>query len=422
MANNHWWQKAVFYELYVEKFTGNFRKLAERLDYFSALGVDCLQVLPHYPSPMKDGGYDVSDYRGVRRDLGTLADFKNFVAAVQERNIRVIIDLVLNHTSEKHPWFLEARRTKDNPKRDYYLWSESGTGFKEAVNAFPDIKKKNWIYNPGTKDYYYATFYPEQPDLNWNNPKVFSEITAIMDFWFSCGVSGFRLDAASHLVKKENSPSKSLPETHAILKRLRAYIKTKAPEAVLLAEVEDSLTEVKKYFGEGDECQLVYNFPLASKMIFAAMRGNASLIGGILNESKSIPTDAAWVAFLRNHDELSLLMLSAPERQELRAYADAQGRYGFREGRDLAMRLASIFRKEPQKIREAFRMLLALPAAAVIYYGEEIGMENKKLLFRPKDTRKYVRGDFDWREAERQMKDPDSLFSYVKKLVGERRG
>lgn len=195
MDTNHWWQSAVFYELYVDKFAGNFRDLAKRLEYFETLGVNALHILPHYPSPMVDDGYDVSDYRNIRPELGTLQDFETFVTKAKQRGIHVIIDLVLNHVSNEHPWFTAARRLKSDPWRDFFIWSETTERLKDSINAFSHLKPSNWIYNQATNDYYYATFYPEQPDLNWNNPDVFDEMAKIMDFWTDLGVDGFRLDA-----------------------------------------------------------------------------------------------------------------------------------------------------------------------------------------------------------------------------------
>lgn len=424
MDTNHWWQSAVFYELYVDKFVGDFKNLAKRLGYFETLGVNALHILPHYPSPMVDDGYDVSDYRDVRPELGTLDDFKTFVRAAKERGIHVIIDLVLNHVSLEHPWFIVARNSKNNSVRDFFLWSETGKELRDAPNAFPYFSKpSNWIYNFATNDYYYATFYPAQPDLNWNNPKVFEEMAVIIDFWTDLGVDGFRLDAAGYLIKKEGTRSRGIPETHAVLKKIRARLEKRAPRAMLLAEVSDSIDETKKYFGDraGNECHMVYHFPLAAKMFLAAFRNDRSLVEKMINESFDIPTDCQWAVFLRNHDQLSLATLTESEQNELVTYCDPDKKYIFRGETGISMRIMSIFKKNPEKIRLAFEMLFRLPAIPIIYYGEEIGMENDTTIGTPRDTRRYVRGKFDWELARAQQKNPDSLFNFVRKRIRERK-
>ncbi len=244
-----WWKDAKIYELYVDKFAVDFKGLSGKIGYFTRLGINTLHILPHYPSPMADDGYDISDYRDVRADLGTMEDFRAFIVAAHESGIRVITDFVLNHVSVEHPWFVEARSSKDNPKRGWFLWSDTGREYKDAWNAFPDIKDDNWIPNPATGDAYYATFYPDQPDLNWTNPEVEQTMIATMDFWADIGVDGFRLDAASVLIKKEGTRCRDLPETHAIIKRIRAHLDAKYPRGVImLAEAHN-----KEYFGDGDE-------------------------------------------------------------------------------------------------------------------------------------------------------------------------
>lgn len=420
---NLWWKNAVFYELYVDKFVGDFRKLTEHLDYFVKLGVDCLHILPHYPSPMIDDGYDVSDYRGVRPELGTLEDFRKFVRSAHTKNIRVMADFVLNHVSQEHPWFIEARSSKNNPRRDYFIWSESGVGLRDSINAFPHLKPSNWIYNPSTKDYYYATFYPEQPDLNWGNKTLFEEMMAALDFWIDIGVDGFRFDASSHLIKKEGTRSKGLPETHLLLRCIRSHIEKVNPGVALLAEVHDTIPEVKKYFGEGkgNECHLVYNFPLAERLFLAVIRSDRLMVPEMVSASFDIPADCQWAVFLRNHDELSLGTLTGDERNKIFEYCDPERRYAFRGEEGLSMRMASIFKREPEKVRDAFKMLISLQVVPIIYYGEEIGMQNDETIGLPKDTRRYVRGKFDWTSAYRQMEDPNSLFSFVAGLIHERK-
>jgi len=408
----------------VDKFADDFRGLAKRLDYLETLGITAIHILPHYPSPMVDDGYDVSDYRNVRPELGTLKDFEIFMREAKKREIHVILDLVLNHVSQEHPWFKAARNSKTDPMRDFFLWSETGKELRDTPNMFPHLKlqnSQNWIYNPATRDYYFTTFYAEQPDLNWNNSKVFTEMTSIMDFWINLGVDGFRIDAAGHLIKKEDTGSKGIPETHVILKQIRAHLETCAPHAMLLAEAHDQIELVKQYFGgeNCDECHVVYHFPLAEQLILAALRDDNSSVNNMVRASFDIPVNGRWAAFLRNHDELSLATLSDAERNELFAYCDPEHKYAFPTGSNISMRMANIFKKNPEKIRPAFDMLLRLPAVPIIYYGEEIGMENDTTIGTPRDTRRYVRGKFDWQLAKIQQSDPDSLFNFIGKLTRE---
>lgn len=412
-----WWKQAAFYELYVDKFAGNFKGLTARLDYFSRLGIDCLHILPHYPSPMIDDGYDIADYRGVRPELGTLEDFKTFIREAHARGLRVMTDLVINHVSSKHPWFIEARSSQDNPKRDYFLWSKTGKDLHDSLNIFPHLKASNWSYNPTSNDYYFATFYAQQPDLNWDNPQVVKEMLAIIDFWIDMGVDAFRIDAASHLVKREGTNGKGLPETHAILRTVRAHIEARSPQIALLAEVFDTPERTCEYFGNDDECQLVYHFPLAERMILAAFHNNPQEAAELFASTPAIPEHCQWAIFLRSHDEL---LLTHGEHQEFIAACDPEHKYVFKED-GLCMRLGSIFKHDPARIRLAFDMLLSFPAAPIIYYGEEIGMENDDSIGLPLDRRRYVRGAFDWEKAQAQMNDPNSLFSFIARLLAKRK-
>lgn len=415
-----WWKEAKIYELYIDKFAGNLRGLTARLDYFTALGVDCLHLLPHYPSPMVDDGYDVMDYRGVRSELGTLDDFTDCLRSAHERGIRVIVDLVLNHVSSLHPWFVEARSSRDNPKRDFFLWDEQDDHLKDSVNAFPDFKSSNWIWNEETQDYYFATFYPKQPDLNWDNPKVMEEMLAIMDFWIARGVDGFRLDAASHLVKRDGTTSKGLPETHQVLKQIRKHLEQKHPDVILLAEVHQPIPLAKTYFGEGDECHMVYHFSLAEQFWLALKRRDTSLIEKALGESSGIPANCQWATFLRSHDEISLSTLAPKERTELNQFFDPERRYPFKNGEYSSVRVGTIMGGNEGRIVEAFRLLYKTTGAPIMYYGDEIGMENLPLDPKVIDTRKYVRGNFDWKEAERQLSDPASLWSKTASIIKNR--
>lgn len=422
MAERYWWKEVKMYELYVDKFAGDFATLTERLDYFNAIGINCLHILPHYPSPMVDQGYDISDYRTVRQELGTLDDFKRFIDAAHARDIRVIGDMVLNHVSQEHPWFKEARASKTNPKRDYFLWSDTGAEYAQARNMLPDLKKSNWIPNPATGDHYFATFYPEQPDLNWQHPAVVEELYAVMDFWADLGIDGFRLDAAPFLVKQDGTSCMGLPETHAVIKGIRKHLDERYPRGVvLLGEVGlgsgDIVQDIKSYFGEGDECHLMYHFPLMAELWLALQSGDRSGVERMVARSSDIPERCQWATFLRNHDEIELRFISSQEtRGTLLSFLDLEGDYLFNKGQSTAKRNASIL-GDSARIMEAFSMLYSLPGAPVMYYGDEIGMKNLPLQKGITDMRHYVRGQFDWEEAARQLADPASLLSRVAALI-----
>jgi len=416
---DHWWESAVFYELYVDKFAGDFRGLQKKLDYFKRLGVTALHLLPFYPSPMVDDGYDVSDYRGIRKELGDLKDFELFAKAAAKSGLRIMADLVVNHVSTEHPWFQEAIKPKKSKYRDYFLWSDTGKELSAAPNAFPHLKPSNWIFNAASGAYYFSTFYPEQADLNWDNAEILEEILKIMDFWVKRGVSGFRLDAASHLIKRENSSSKGLPETHAVLKKLRAHVDKNYPATALLAETHDSVSEIRKYFGNGDECQLVYNFPLAEAFFLKLALDDGEALQSV-QRAAEIPKHCRWANFLRNHDELSLNTLTEAERRRLLESVDAAGARDFKNKMGLSMRLAGILGGDREKIINAFNLLAAAPGLPIIYYGDELGMRSLPADEQFRDTRRYVRGFFDWQEAERQMRDPDSLFHAVRLAISNR--
>ncbi len=418
MEKRYWWKEAKIYELYVDKFATDFKGLASRMDYLKQLGVNTLHILPHYPSPMADDGYDIKDYRGVRPELGTLEDMKETIGAARERGIHIILDMVLNHVSVEHPWFIEARSSKSNPKRNFFLWSDTGAEYKDALNAFPDIKPKNWIANPETEDFYFATFYPEQPDLNWDNPEVVEAMIANMDFWADLGVDGFRLDAACFLIKRDGTSCKGLPETHAMIKRIRKHLDDKYPRGViLLGEAAQSVEETMVYFGDGDECHMMYHFPLMAEMWRALQGGDDSAVREMITTSFAIPENCQWGVFLRNHDEIELRFLPSQEvRSSLLAFMDPKREYMFNKGQATSKRIASIFDND-ESIINAFKLLYSTPGAPIMYYGDEIGQKNLPLRAGVTDTRKYVRGDFDWKEAGRQMGDSDSLLSRTAKII-----
>ncbi len=365
---------------------------------------------------MIDDEYDIVDYRGVRSELGTFEECTHFIKEAHRRGIRVIIDFVLNHTSDQYPWFIEAQNSRNNPKRDFYLWSASATELDGAINAFPDIKSQNWIPNPATGDFYFATFYPEQPDLNWDNRLVFEEMFANMEFWAAHGVDGFRLDAASHLIKREGTTSESLPETHLLLKRIRQRLETTYPDVILLAEVAEDIASSKEYFGSGDECHMVYNFPLMEQLWLTLKDGTHTSLDAMIARSFDIPDNCQWATFLNNHDQISLGTLSPDERHRLIDFLDPKHEYLFNKGEATSMRIASIFHNDTKRIIEAIDLLYHTPGAPVMYYGDEIGMQNLPI-DRWIDSRRYVRGTFDWDVAEAQSKDPTSLLNQTSQII-----
>lgn len=415
--NNLWWNRAVIYELYADKFAGNFKSLSAKLDYFKKLGVNSLLILPHYPSPMIDGGYDISDFKKIRRGLGSLKDFQSFVKKAHCFGLKIITDLILNHTSSKHSWFQEARSSKDNPKRDFYLWSKTGKEFALANNPFTNIKPSNWIYNHPTKDYYYATFYPQQPDLNWDNPEVFKEMKKIIDFWLDIGVDGFRLDAVTRLFKREGTDCINSPEVHPLLKKIRAHIDKKYSKRVLLAETDLKPPEAKRYFGHGDECHLVFHFFLAMKIWLSIKRNEPKITNKVIEETLDIPENCQWATFLGNHDAMALYLLNEDEKTELANWLDPQCEFSSKLGSKLSMRLAEIFKGNKEKILASLKLLFSLPGVPVIYYGDEVGMRNAKLKKKPQDPRFYVRGKFNWKRAKEQIKHPGSIFNNLVKII-----
>jgi maltose alpha-D-glucosyltransferase/alpha-amylase len=421
-STNPWWLNAIIYELYVDKFSGDFKGLTDKLDYIKYLGVNTLWLLPFYPSPMVDDGYDVADYTLIREDLGTIKDFHDFVRQAHHKGLKVIIDFVLNHTSDKHPWFIESRSSKNNSKRDWYIWSSDDKKYSQAYVHFGNIKENNWIKDEKTGEYYYATFYPQQPDLNWDNPKVYQTMLDIADFWLSKGVDGFRLDAVSRLVKRDGTNCFSLPETHSILKKFRSDMESSYPQAVLLAESGGWPDEAKTFFGDGDECQLVLNFPLATNLLYATQDYDLTDVERVWKESQGICNDCRWAAFLTSHDSVDLFFLDNEEKKrKLTRGGILLERFGQEGSSSFAARLFEVCQGDKEKILWVHRQLLNLPAVPVLYYGNEIGMENKKLSEKPSDFREYVRGDFDWGKVNAQMKDSDSILNRVREMIRDKR-
>jgi maltose alpha-D-glucosyltransferase / alpha-amylase len=419
-TNDPWWVNAIVYEVYVDKFARNFRGLTEKLDYLEFLGINTLWVLPHYPSPMVDGGYDVSDYTSVRSELGNTEDFDEFVTKAHAKNIRVIIDLVLNHTSDAHLWFIEAKSSKNNPKRDWYIWSSDALQFSRAFVHFSDIKKSNWIKSEETDDFYYATFYPQQPDLNWDNQEVYEAMLDVMRFWLEKGVDGFRFDAVSRLIKRDGTDCFALPEVHNILKRFRADISKSFPGTVFLAESGGWIHEAKTLFGEGDECQLVINFPMASNFLASITDYDLTMTHKVWDESQGISETDRWGLFLTNHDSVDTFFLDEVQKEKLTKEGYLLSKFG-EGGSSFAARLSEICMGDKEKIIWAHEKLLDFAGVPILYYGNEVGMFNESFEQKPQDPREYVRGIFDWDEVERQIKDKDSILNSVRDFILKRK-
>lgn len=397
MMDSLWYKDAVFYELNVRAFCdsngdgiGDLPGLLSKLDYLQTLGVDCLWLLPVYPSPLKDDGYDIADYRSIHPDYGSLTDFKALLQAVHARGMRLITDLVLNHTSDQHPWFQAARADKNSPYRRYYVWSDSGTEYAQARIIFSDLETSNWKWDAQAGQYYWHRFYAHQPDLNYDNPALQAEMLDTARFWLQMGVDGFRVDAPTYLFEREGSDCESLPETHAYLKRLRQMVDTEFPGRILLAETNQRPRELRQYFGEGDEFQLAFHFPLMPRLFLALAQQTAAPLRAILEETPPIPASCQWATFLRNHDELTLEMVSDEERRLLWQQYAPDPRMILNLG--IRRRLAPLLGNDRRQIELAHSLLLTLPGAPVLYYGDEIGMgENLSL-----PDRNGVRTPMQW--------------------------
>ncbi len=378
-ADPLWYKDAVFYEVYVRGFydsnsdgIGDFRGLTEKLDYLEWLGIDCLWLLPMYPSPMRDGGYDISDYYSILPEYGTLDDFKTFLDSAHSRGIRVIIDLVLNHTSDEHPWFRESRSSLNSPKRDWYVWSDTDLRYTGARIIFLDTERSNWAWDEHSGQFYWHRFFSHQPDLNYDNPEVQEAILDVIAFWIELGVDGFRLDAVPYLYEREGTNCENLPETHAFIKRLRRFVDERYPGTFLLAEANQWPEDVVAYFGQGDECHMCYHFPIMPRLFMALRQEDRLPIVEIWNRTPPIPETAQWGMFLRNHDELTLEMVTDEERDYL--YAEYANDRRMRLNLGIRRRLAPLMDNGRRRIELLNALLFSLPGSPFLYYGDEIGM------------------------------------------------
>ena len=397
-ADELWFKDAIIYQLHIKAFAdsnhdgiGDFAGLTEKLDYLQDLGVTALWLLPFYPSPGRDDGYDISDYRHINPDLGTLQDFRRFMQEARRRKLRVIIELVVNHTSDRHPWFERARRSKPtSDARNWYVWSDSDQKYGGTRIIFNDAEKSNWTWDPEAQAYYWHRFFSHQPDLNFDNPRVFMAMIRVMRHWLDQGIDGFRLGAIPYLCEREGTSNENLPETHAVIKNIRAALDSYAPGKVLLAEANQWPEDVAAYFGDGDECHMAYHFGLMPRICMAIAQEDRFPISDILRQTPDIPVNCQWAMFLRNHDELTLEMVTDIERDYLWSTYATDPRARLNLG--IRRRLASLMDNDRRKIELMNALLMSFPGTPIIYYGDEIGMGDNIYL----GDRNGVRTPMQW--------------------------
>lgn len=397
MSSVSWYQNIVLYEVYVRAFqdsnsdgNGDLRGLAGKLDYLKDLGVDAVWLLPIYPSPLRDDGYDISDYTGIHPDYGNLEDLKFLLEEAHRRGLCILLDLVLNHTSDAHPWFQAARSDPRSPYRDYYVWSDTDQKYKDARIIFLDTEKSNWSWDPVAGQYYWHRFYSHQPDLNFDNPKVQEEMLKVLDFWLKMGVDGFRVDAVPYLFEREGTNCENLPETHAYLKRMRRFVDESYPGRILLCEANQWPGDVRAYFGDGDEFHMAFHFPLMPRIFMALKQGKRAPLEWVLEQTPPIPENCQWTTFLRNHDELTLEMVTPEERQWMWEQYAPDPRMRLNLG--IRRRLAPLLDNDRCKLGLAYSLIFSLPGAPILYYGDEIGMGDNIWL----DDRNGVRTPMQW--------------------------
>ena len=367
-ADPLWFKRAVFYEIHLRGFfdgngdgSGDLRGLTEKLEYLKWLGIDCIWLLPMYPSPLKDGGYDVADFLSVHPDYGVLEDFTRFVDQAHQLGMRVIADFVMNHTSSDHPWFQESRSSPDSPRRDWYVWSDTDQLYRDARIIFTDTEVSNWTWDPVAGAYYWHRFFHHQPDLNYDNPEVGEAMLSALRFWLDLGLDGFRLDAVPYLYERDGTNCENLPETHAFLRRVRAHIEESHPDTLLLAEANQWPADVVEYFGDGDECHMAFHFPVMPRMFMSLRREEARPIYEILAQTPAIPDNCQWGLFLRNHDELTLEMVSDEERDYMYAEYAKDPRMRINVG--IRRRLAPLLDNGRDEIELVHAILFSLPGS-----------------------------------------------------------
>ena len=448
-----WYKDAVVYQLHIKAFfdsnddgLGDFRGLTSKLDYVKDLGVNTIWLLPFYPSPLKDDGYDVADYHNIHPQYGTRQDFRGFVREAHRRNLRVITELVVNHTSDQHPWFQAARRAPPgSPKRDYYVWSDSDAKYKGTRIIFTDTESSNWTWDPVAKAFYWHRFFSHQPDLNFDNPQVMKAVLRTMRFWLDIGVDGFRLDAIPYLIEREGTSNENLPETHAVLKHIRAELDKKYTGKLFLAEANQWPEDVREYFGDGDECHMAYHFPLMPRIYMAIAQEDRHPVVEIMQQTPEIPDNCQWAIFLRNHDELTLEMVTSKERDYMYRMYAADPRAKINLG--IRRRLAPLMENDQDRIKLMNSMLLSMPGSPIIYYGDEIGMGDNIFLgdrngvrtpmqWTPDRNAGFSRADpqrlylppimdaiygYEAVNVEAQLREPASLLNWMKRLLAVRK-
>ncbi|MGH2428754.1 MAG: maltose alpha-D-glucosyltransferase [Candidatus Limnocylindria bacterium] len=449
----HWYKDAVIYQLHVKAFfdstndgVGDFAGLTEQLDYIADLGVTAIWLLPFYPSPLRDDGYDIADYVGIHPDYGTLRDFRGFVREAHRRGLRVITELVVNHTSDQHPWFADASSSRKSARRNWYVWSDTDQRYLDARIIFTDTESSNWAWHNETQQYYWHRFFSHQPDLNYDNPQVVRAVTRAMRFWLDLGVDGMRLDAVPYLVERDGTHGENLPETHAVLQQLRAAVDARYDGRMLLAEANQWPPDVLPYFGDGaNECHMAFHFPLMPRIWIALRREDRYPIIEIMGQTPEIPEDCQWALFLRNHDELTLEMVTDEERDYMyNEYAtDARMRINL----GIRRRLAPLVDNSRRRMELLNSLLMSMKGTPVIYYGDEIGMGDNVFL----GDRNGVRTPMQWTgdrnasfskadahalyaplvsdpvygyqavNVEAQQRTPGSLLNWMKRLIRIRR-
>ena len=393
-----WHHDAVIYQLHVKAFCdsnrdgfGDFRGLIQKLDYIASLGVTAVWLLPFYPSPLRDDGYDIADYTAVHPSYGTIEDFKEFLDAAHARGLRVITELVINHTSDQHAWFQRARTApKGSPERDFYVWSDDPNKFSGARIIFTDTETSNWAWDAVAQQFYWHRFFSHQPDLNFDNPAVLEGVLDVMRFWLRLGVDGLRLDAIPYLIEREGTNCENLPETHVVLKKLRAALDAEFPDRIFLAEANQWPDDVRPYFGDGDECHMAFHFPVMPRMYMALAQEDRTPIVDILARTPPIPAPCQWAIFLRNHDELTLEMVTEEERAFMYGHYAKDSRMRINVG--IRRRLAPLMDNGRDEIELMHALLMSLPGSPVLYYGDEIGMGDNIYL----GDRNGVRTPMQW--------------------------
>ncbi len=431
-----WYKDAVIYSLYVDLFAGDIAGLTNKLDYLQDLGVNCLWLLPVLDSPMRDAGFDVRNYDRIRAEVLGLPEsftkeeqekiFGDFLNEAHRREIRVIFDVAINHTSEEHPWFLESKKSENNPYRNYYIWSKTATEYADARIIFKGIEESNWQKEGDA--YFFHRFFNFQPDLNYKNPDVLLAMSGNLLYWQQMGVDGFRADAIPYLWKEEGTTCENLTKTHTVVKFFRAILDYVKPGSLLLAEACQQPYEVVKYLGDGDECHAAYHFPLMPQMFKALAMGNGEPVKNVLSPkvTPAIPENSQWFTFLRLHDELSLelVYVSEADRKYIHDNYCHKPQWDFRVGEGISARLSELMKREPDSIALAYSLMLTLVGTPVVYYGDEFGKLNDEAYYKETikltgkdDTRFLVRGRVDWKHLENELKDNESFHSKVYNLL-----